>query len=53
VTNSPAGKALMDEINKAEGNYHQYLSKISNLQPMLFEECYVKSFEEIRLKFAQ
>ena len=51
MTSSPAGKALLEEIKRANSdNQAQLIQKIQNLQPMLFEECYVKSFDEIRKK---
>jgi len=52
VTSSPAGKALLEEIKKSEFNHTKLLQTINNLQPLLFEECYVKSFENIRSKQA-
>jgi hypothetical protein len=48
VTSGPAGKAMLEEIEKSGGTSKQMLKALHQLQPMLFEECYVKSFDQIR-----
>jgi len=53
LTSGPAGKAMLEEIEKSS-NHHsrQMLKALHQLQPMLFEECYVKSFDYIRSRQA-
>ena len=45
LTSGPAGKAMLEEIEKSGGTSKQMLKALHQLQPMLFEECYVKSFD--------
>jgi len=54
LTSGPAGKAILEEIEKSQGGQpgKQMLKALNQLQPMLFEECYVKSFDYIRSRQA-
>lgn len=51
LTSGPAGRALLAEIERsgfANAPSKQVLKALQDLQPILFEECYVKSFDYIR-----
>jgi hypothetical protein len=48
ATSGPAGQALSAELRKLQTK--QALRSLQNLQPIIFEECFVKNMAKLKQK---
>ena len=48
ATSGPAGKALSEELRRLQTN--QAMRSLQNLQPIIFEECFVRDMRKLKEK---